>query len=227
MKSSQRLAIVTVVAVLTGGCGLLPQFGTPTSASTPSSVAGTATATPPPSSTSPVTTPALATVPPTTSGPQALEVVVLSGSSVDAYAMGAPVSAVQPALIEKLGEPTQTAENSGCEMNPTWTRTLMWNDLRVVFTAHQATKTASLTLTAWELREPFALPAKAVLVPPYTTDLTLDDLVKLYPGTTTSPFGSGGDTIADTGNGVFYFYPSAAAGTKPALIAGGALLTCE
>lgn len=210
MRRLTPLAGLILIAAAVSGCSLL---GINTDRQTLPAMSSTSSAQSPLGQTSVTPTPV--------TKPAGL---VLTGKGLGTLAFGSAAAPAEASLRGMLGAPSSVDENAGCALSPVWTRTLSWQNFRVIFEGTVATKTTMLTLRAWELRSPFNKPEMLTLAAPLTTTMTLAQLESNFPNLTQSTLG-GDDTIADTGAGIFYYYPGGA--QAAGVIAGGAMMTCE
>lgn len=148
--------------------------------------------------------------------------VVLSGQGVAGSPFGTAVADVESTLRSALGAPTQVTENTGCPLNPLWTKVLRWEGLTVTFQAESELRTEATALTMWQLRPPDGVPSGAELADNMPLTPTFDELTTAYPGTKVTE--QLGWYLAEPTNGITYLGENA---TSPSVIQGGPLQWCE
>lgn len=181
-------AAIAASLLLTACSGVVVPGGT-TAAPTAS---GSASASPTASATATTTVTATTTASPTgspgsTASPTASGAVSptaatleLSAQGVGGYGFGSDVAIVQPVLQQRLGQP-QVTENTGCQMDPRWTRSLSWQGLTVTFEADAAERTDDLAMTQWRVRPRDGVPAGVTLADGTSFDATFADLKAAHP----------------------------------------------
>lgn len=148
--------------------------------------------------------------------------VVLSGQGAAGHAFGAPVATVEASLRDALGEPSQVTENTGCPLNPIWTRTVRWQGLSVSFQGKTERRTDATTLSTWQLRNDQGVPSNVALADGLPVTTTFAQLIAAHPGTELTE--QLGWYLAEPVPGITYMGSSR---TEPEMINGGPLQWCE
>lgn len=184
----------------------------------------TATATPPPTpSATPSTTPGTG---PSTPAPDE-GTLVLRGNGIGDYSFGAKQADVNAVLEDQLGEPEESTQGIGCELDPSspWGQTVSWGNFWVQYNAKDRSRKAPRTLSAWGfLLEGAELPEPLSLADDVPLDATFAELKAAYPKGRTEDFGLGdGSKRFILPNKIFFV----GAGERPMHVQAGAFGLCE
>lgn len=126
----------------------------------------------------------LASMTPSPTASQADTVALeLRGDGLGAYSFGAAEDDVLAILEAELGQPDDSFQGVGCELNSEspWGETLQWGDLRVNFSAKTASRTAPRTLSAWSMPLPAEPPSPVTVQDGLPLDLSFAELQAQYP----------------------------------------------
>lgn len=148
--------------------------------------------------------------------------VVLTGQGAGGSSFGTPVADVEPALRAMLGEPSDVIEGTGCPLDPTWTRSVRWQGLTVVFEGDTEQRTDETELTSWQLRPGGGLPSGVSLGEGLSSTATFGELTAQFPGSEVTE--QLGWSVLELPIGVTYLGENA---TTPSVIHGGPLQWCE
>lgn len=148
--------------------------------------------------------------------------VTLTGQEVAGHPFGSFVGEVEPALRAGLGEPTDVTENTGCPLDPAWTRTMRWQGLSVVFEGDTQRRTDQTALTDWQVRIDQGVPSGVVLGDDVSPTASFAELVADHPGASVTQ--RLGWHVLELPGGITYLSENS---TTPTVIWGGPVQWCE
>jgi hypothetical protein len=215
MRRRTLPALLVPLFVGLAACGTTSPVAPVTSpAPTPTLSSATPTATPTQAPTTPSATP--------TEG----AALVLRGDGLGAYSFGAKQSDVTALLEDQLGEPEESAQGIGCELDDRspWTQTVSWGSFWVEYHGKDASRKSPRTLAAWGANTDAELPEPLVLADDVPLDLTFARLKAAYPKGKTVDLGLGdGSKRFILPNKIFFV----GSGNRPDRVQAGAFSICE
>nr|WP_300145057.1 hypothetical protein [Propionicimonas sp.] len=217
----RRILPVLLAPLLAGlaACGTSAPV-TPATSPVPSPTLSSAAPTP---SATPTLTPTSPTPTPTQDEGAAL---VLRGDGLGAYSFGAKQADVTALLEDQLGEPEESAQGVGCELddNSPWTQTVSWGTFWVEYHGKNSSKKSPRTLAAWGANTDAELPEPLVLADGVPLGLTFSQLKAKYPKGKTVDLGLGdGSKRFILPNKIFFV----GSGNQPDRVQAGAFGICE
>jgi hypothetical protein len=198
-------------------CGTTPPVA-PVTSPVPSPTLSSVAPTPTPTATTPSASP----TPTSTEG----AALVLRGDGLGAYSFGAKQADVTALLEDQLGEPEESAQGVGCELDDSspWTQTVSWGSFWVEYHGKDSSKKSPRTLAAWGANTDAELPEPLVLADDVPLGLTFAQLKAKYPKGKTQDLGLGdGSKRFVLPNKIFFV----GSGNQPDRVQAGAFSTCE
>jgi hypothetical protein len=159
-----------------------------------------------------------------TPSPTAVSTLTLGGEGIGKYDFGSAEKKVADALAKRLGEPDAVEVGETCEgVSGQWGETLVYGDLRVLFTAKDLKTSSPRTLASWRFSVDKKLPKSLEIADDVPLDLSLAELKAKYPGSKSEDLGFGDGTVMLTLPNKVAFV-----GIKdPDFVMGGELPGCE
>ncbi len=219
MSTRRSLPLLLAPLLALAACATTPPVTTASASATPT--VSTASATPTPSAT-PTVTPS----PTPTSTGDSGNVLELRGNGVGVYAFGASQADVTTVLEARLGQPDESSQGIGCELNDAspWTQTVSWGSFWVEYDAKDRSKKSPRTLAAWGFDVTKTLPSPLSMQDGVPLNLTFAQLKAKYPTGKTEDFGLGdGSKRFILPNKIFFV----GAGNKPLHVQAGVFGLCE
>lgn len=195
-----------------------------TSPVTPATASATVSASPAPSSVTP--SPSPSDTPTATPSDDPGADLELRGDGLGAYSFGAKQADVTQLLEDQLGDPQESSQGIGCELDDSspWTQTVSWGSFWVQYNAKDRSKKSPRTLAAWGVEVSKPLETPLVMQDDVPLDLTFSQLKAAYPKGKTEDFGLGdGSKRFILPNKIFFV----GSGNKPLRAQAGAFSLCE